>query len=412
MLTKEQNELLCRVGPGTPMGEVFRRYWIPACLSEEIAEPDGPPIRVRLLGEDLVAFRDTNGKVGLLDEYCSHRQASLFLGRNEECGLRCIYHGFKYDVDGNILDTPCEGPASMIKHMVKLTAYPIHEVNGVVWTYMGPHEKMPLIPNTHWFTAPREHVEVVKFKNECNYLQALEGDCDHPHTTYLHRRGDGLPEPEDTAPTFEVEHTFWGVRAVTYRMEQQQTRKRVRTNLFAYPFIGLIGGFAGSASPTEQMKNIHPIYQVPADDYNTTRYDMVVNLNKPHDGSYRAEYTHELNPDFTKVANKTNNYLQDRALMKTSVYSGIPFGNHTQDAAVTESMGAIMDRSKEHLGDSDSHIAAVRVGLLKALEAVQRGENPPGLVYDLEDNDIKYNDLYCITGAIEPDQTWKVLLEK
>jgi nitrite reductase/ring-hydroxylating ferredoxin subunit len=410
MLSTEQNELLCRVGPGTPMGEAFRRYWIPACLSEEISEPDGAPVRVRLLGEDLVAFRDTNGNVGLLAELCSHRQASLCFGRNEENGLRCIYHGWKYDVNGIILDTPCEPPASMIKQMIRHPAYPVREVNGIVWTYMGPTDRMPLLPNTQWFTAPSSHVEVVKFRNECNYLQALEGDCDHPHVTYLHRRGEGLPQPEDTAPSFEVEHTFWGVRAVTYRRVDGASDRMVRTNLFAYPFIGLIGGFAGG-SLAEQMRNIHPIYQVPADDYNTTRYDLIVNLNRPADGSYRDEYSHELKPDYTKVANKTNNYLQDRSLMKTSVYSGIPFGNHTQDAAVTESMGPIMDRTREHLGESDAHIAAVRVGLLRAVEAIQRGENPPGLVFEPEDNDARYADLYCLSGRVQAASNWRELLK-
>ena len=407
MLSKEQNELLCRVGPGTPMGEVFRRYWIPACLSEEIPESDGLPIKVRLLGEDLVAFRDTEGRVGLLAELCAHRQASLTLGRNEEGGLRCIYHGWKFDVNGQVLDTPCEPAQSMLRHMVRLPAYPCREVNGVVWTFMGPPEKMPLLPNTLWFTAPSTHVEVVKFKNECNYLQALEGDCDHPHVTYLHRRGEGLPAPLDTAPTFDVEHTFWGVRAVTYRGIDHDPRKMVRTNLFAYPFIGLIGGFNGATSQ-EQMRYIHPIYQVPADDFNTTRYDMIVDLNKPASGHYREEYSHELKPDYTKVANKTNNWLQDRELMKTSVYSGIPFGNHTQDAAVTESMGPIMDRTQEHLGQSDSHVVAVRQGLFKAIEAVQSGGDPPGVVFSEDQND--FSDLYCLSGPISADASWRRLL--
>jgi len=389
------------------MGEVFRRYWIPACLSEELPEADGAPIKVRLLGEDLVAFRDTSGNVGLLAELCAHRQASLTLGRNEEGGLRCIYHGWKFDTEGRILDTPCESDQSMIKYMVRLPAYPCREVNGIVWTYMGPPDKMPLLPNTLWFTAPRTHIEVVKFRNECNYLQALEGDCDHPHTTYLHRRGEGLIAPQDTAPSFDVEHTSWGVRAVTYRGIDNSNRKMVRTNLFAYPFIGLIGGFSGS-NPTEQMRYIHPIYQVPADDYNTMRYDMVVDMSKPADGRYRAEYSHELNPDWTKVANKTNNWLQDRALMKTSVYSGIPFGNHTQDAAVTESMGPIMDRTREHLGDSDSHVVAVRQGLFRALETVQEGGDPPGVFFSDEEND--FSDLYCISGPIPAAASWKELL--
>src|SRR5256886_14961309 len=158
MLPREENDLLTQVGPGKPMGELMRRYWIPALLSSEIAERDGAPVRVRLLGEDLVAFRDSQGRVGLLDEHCSHRGTSLFFGRNEECGLRCIYHGWKYDIHGNILDTPAEPANSMIKHHVKHTAYPCIEKNGVIMTYMGPKEKQPLLPNYEWFTLPADQV--------------------------------------------------------------------------------------------------------------------------------------------------------------------------------------------------------------------------------------------------------------
>src|SRR5712692_9034750 len=158
MLSVEDNELVCRVGPGTLMGELFRSYWLPAIRSVDLPEPDCPPVRTKLLGEDLVAFRDTNGRVGLLAEKCSHRRASLFYGRNEEYGLRCIYHGWKYDVDGNILDTPAEPAESMIKHHVKHQAYPCREVNGIIWTYMGPKEKMPLLPALPWITLPADHV--------------------------------------------------------------------------------------------------------------------------------------------------------------------------------------------------------------------------------------------------------------
>ena len=157
------------------MGEMFRRYWIPALLSEEIAEPDGPPVRVRLLGEDLVAFRNTEGRVGLLGEHCAHRGTSLYYGRNEECGLRCIYHGWKYDSDGKVLETPAEPPGSRVKEKVRHKAYPCKETSGVVFTYMGPAEKMPAFPQHEWLNVPSEHVTVNKFYVECNYLQSLEG---------------------------------------------------------------------------------------------------------------------------------------------------------------------------------------------------------------------------------------------
>ena len=174
MLSQEDNEMLTRTNTGTPMGELMRRYWMPALLSKELPEPDCPPIRVRLLGEDLVAFRDTEGRVGLLDAYCSHRRASLFYGRNEECGLRCVYHGWKYDVEGNVVDTPAEPPQSNLKNKVRHKAYPCREALGMVFTYMGPPERMPLFPDYEWLTLPLENVGVTKFFLECNYLQALE----------------------------------------------------------------------------------------------------------------------------------------------------------------------------------------------------------------------------------------------
>src|SRR3989449_8736072 len=158
MLPREENDLLTQVGPGKPMGELMRRYWIPALLSSEIAERDGAPVRVRLLGEDLVAFRDSQGRVGLLDEHCSHRGTSLFFGRNEECGLSCIYHGWKYDIDGNVLDTPAEPAESMIKHHVRHTAYPTYEKNGIIYTYMGPAEKQSLVPHYAWLSFEADQV--------------------------------------------------------------------------------------------------------------------------------------------------------------------------------------------------------------------------------------------------------------
>jgi len=166
---------------------MLRRYWIPALLSEEIPLPDCPPVRVRLLDEDLLAFRDSKGRIGLLDEYCSHRRASLFYGRNEECGLRCVYHGWKYDIEGNVLETPAEPPDSNLKHKVHHTAYSCREASGVIFTYMGPKDKMPLFPNFDWLMVPPDHVVVDKFFIECNYLQSLEGDCDIAHAAYLHR---------------------------------------------------------------------------------------------------------------------------------------------------------------------------------------------------------------------------------
>ena len=168
MLSREENELITRVAPGTPMGNAMRRYWIPALLAREIAEPDGPPVRVRLLGEDLVAFRDTEGRIGLLDEYCPHRRASLFFGRNEECGLRCVYHGWKFDVAGTCVDQLNEPAENRFQHKVHIAAYPTVELGGIVWAYLGPPERMPAAPKFAWTQVPQTHRHVTKVIQECN----------------------------------------------------------------------------------------------------------------------------------------------------------------------------------------------------------------------------------------------------
>ncbi len=187
MLSREENELVTRIGQGTPMGNAMRMYWIPALLSREIAEPDGSPVRVRLLGEDLVAFRDTEGRIGLMEEFCPHRRVSLYFGRNEECGLRCIYHGWKFDVAGNCVDMMNEPEEYDFKHKVRMTAYPTCELGGIVWAYLGPAEKMPPVPKFAWTQAPEAHRHVTKVIEECNWLQALEGGIDTSHAPILHR---------------------------------------------------------------------------------------------------------------------------------------------------------------------------------------------------------------------------------
>ena len=190
MLPKELNELLTRTGPGTPMGAFLRRYWLPALLSEEIPTPDCPPVQVRLLGEELVAFRDSEGRIGLLEEHCLHRGTSLFYGRNEECGLRCIYHGWKYDVAGRVLDTPAEPAGSTFKDRLQHVAYPTHEAGGMIFAYLGPPDKQPLFPSYSWAQLAPEHTYVTKSLLECNYLQGLEGECDSSHLSFLHREAN------------------------------------------------------------------------------------------------------------------------------------------------------------------------------------------------------------------------------
>ena len=187
MLSRDDNNLITQTNQGTPMGNLIRRYWIPALLSEEIPHNDCPPARVKLMGEELVAFRDSQGRIGLIGEHCAHRGTSLYFGRNEECGLRCIYHGWKFDVDGNVLETPAEPSGSDFGKKLHHTAYPTHEANGVIYAYLGPREKMPLFPNYEWTQVPLNYSYVTKCLLECNYLQGLEGECDSSHLSFLLR---------------------------------------------------------------------------------------------------------------------------------------------------------------------------------------------------------------------------------
>jgi phenylpropionate dioxygenase-like ring-hydroxylating dioxygenase large terminal subunit len=259
----------------------MRRYWLPALLGDELPEPDCAPVRVKLLGEDLVAFRDSDGRVGLLDEFCAHRNASLFFGRNEECGLRCIYHGWKYDVDGRIVDTPVEPEDSNIRHHVRQTAYPCREINGVVFAYMGPAAKMPPLPDLPCITLPPEQVCIgSKMLNECNWLQALEGDCDSSHSAYLHRRESGeginIARSRLNRPTTEVEVTAWGVRNATIHPYDDAT-SHVRTNVFVLPCVGNV---PVGRTIEGSLDLIHTIWQVPRDDETVWRYDFM--LDRSH----------------------------------------------------------------------------------------------------------------------------------
>ena len=245
MLSREENELLTRTGPGTAMGEVMRRYWIPALLAREIAEPDGPPVRVRLLGEDLVAFRDSDGRIGLLDEYCPHRRASLWFGRNEECGLRCVYHGWKFAVDGSCVDQMNEPEENQFKHKVRLTAYPTYELSGLVWAYMGPPEKIPPLPKFAWTQAPETHRHVSKVIQECNWLQGLEGGLDTSHAPILHRllkdnAGRGGIKPSNPyvragAPRLVVDITDYGYQYTGIR-RLGHAEMHARTYHYILPF--------------------------------------------------------------------------------------------------------------------------------------------------------------------------------
>ena len=386
MLTQEQNEFLTRTGPGTPMGELFRRYWIPALLDSELPERDGPPVRVRLLRESLVAFRDSEGRVGIIDEFCAHRGVSLWFGRNEECGLRCAYHGWKYDVNGQCVDLPSE-PGERVRSRIKLKSYPSAELGGVIWVYMGPPEEKPPLPNFEWVHLPASHRVITKRWQESNYLQALEGGIDSSHVSFLHR-GDLASDPfhrntagakfaKSTKTTFELVDAPGGM-LIGARRDADAGNYYWRITQWIMPWYTLIPPYAGNAL------NGHA--WVPMDDENCMAWSMTFHPTQPIPAEHVAlikdgNGVHaELIPGtFRPVANRANDYLIDRAKQKNGRhYSGVK-GLAMQDASIQESQGTIADRSKEHLVATDRAIVAARQRLLKAGNEVQNGGKAPGL---------------------------------
>ena len=263
MLSREENELLTRTGAGTPMGELMRRYWIPALFADQLAERDGPPVRVKLLGERLVAFRDTEGRIGLLDERCPHRTASLFFGRNEECGLRCVYHGWKFDVAGNCVDQPSEPEGSNFRHKVKVTSYPCVERGGLIWTYMGPPQMKPAFPEIEWTQVPATYRVVTRHMQECNWLQALEGGFDVTHLAFLHR---GTADVLHSRP-FHVPSRYEVVRADFGLISASGRETPDGMSWFANPML----------MPFHKIISVEPLGAhawVPIDDENTMNYSV------------------------------------------------------------------------------------------------------------------------------------------
>ena len=416
MLPREENDLITQVGPGTPLNTVMRRYWIPALLSREILEPDCPPVRVRLLGEDLVAFRDSEGKVGLLGEHCPHRGASLFFGRNEECGLRCIYHGWKMDVEGRVLDTPAEPEGSTLKDKVRHTAYPCHEAAGIVFAYMGPKDRIPLLPNYEWTRVPLDHLYVTKSLQDCNYLQGLEGECDSSHLSYLHRafrdekRGGGDPDMygRDGAPELEGVETDYGVRMISCRNAGDGIAY-LRVSNFVLPCYGFVptGGLKGNS----EGYTIHA--HVPIDDEHSMRFNIFFRRNRAVAQS-EQRLDDEFNPDFTKVRNIHNNYLIDREEQRHETFLGLGKSFVIHDSCATESMGPRFDRTREHLGVGDITVIALRKRLLSIVRAVEAGNEPPHLIMIPEHNDMRH--VACIVttipASIDPKRHIAELLTK
>jgi phthalate 4,5-dioxygenase len=397
MLSPEENDLLTRVGPTTPMGDLIRQYWIPALMSSELPAPDGPPLRVRLLGENLIAVRTGSGTVGLLAHACPHRGASLFFGRNEAEGIRCVYHGWKFDVQGRCVDMPSEPPDRNFKDKVRARAYPCIERNGIVWTYMGPREEPPPLPDLEPNMLPDAQTEIWTALRECNWVQALEGDIDTCHLGLLHLGSvspdDVLPGTfdyyavYDRAPRYKVVDTDCGTMYGAYRPAAEDTYYW-RIAQFLFPFYTLI--------PTGELgTQILVRAWVPVDDHHTMFWSIAVPRTRlgadgrrstkngqPFPGSTgRPEFlpnTTDWLGRWRLKANAANDYGIDREAQRTQSYTGID-GIHLQDQAITESMGPIIDRSQEHLGTSDAMIIRTRRRLMRAAMNLRDGVAPPAV---------------------------------
>ena len=417
MLSAEENDLLCRVEGDAPMGALVRRHWIPACMSEEVAQPDGPPVRVRLLGEDLVAFRDTQGRLGVVDEHCPHRRASLALGRNEECGLRCLYHGWKIDVEGNVVDRPselCEGDRA--PKPVRQKAYPSHEAGGFVWVWMGPADQMREFEPPAWAPSSEIRTSIVKMHVRCNWAQVLEGAIDSAHSSSLHATdmvpaqvdsasatsSEWLRPSTDKAPRLQVQRTDFGFRYVAIRhpINDADTHDYLRITLFVAPFTVLI--------PPNNLYQLS-ILNIPLDDTNTMFYFIAWSEGEGIDqDAWRkfcaAEIGVDLDGAFRPIRTRANNYLQDRDAMKHGSHTGI-VGIPNQDAAMWETMGPIADRSRERLGASDIAIVQFRRIMIEAAKKLREG----GLAIGTAPTHVPHVKLKSFEGIVSKSTQWTTL---
>ena len=399
MLTTEENKLLTQTGPLTAMGNLFRHYWMPALLSEELPEIDGDPVKITILGEFLLAFRDSNGRVGIVDRRCPHRGADLFFGRNENCGLRCVYHGWKFDVDGNCVELPTAPKGSRFKEKVTLLSYPTKETAGIIWVFMGPKtSELPEIPKQEFTLLPEENIFVSKKWQECNWAQSLEGGIDTAHLSFLHMpspnfsknsgnksivSGAALSDQgtdnrirwvkEDPCPKFTVLRHDAGLLLGAARKADNEDIYW-RTTQFLIPNYA----YAPNAFPGETQ---HGQCWVPIDDHSCWIFCYSWNSERPLTDEERKKFKKgfsihaEVNEDYLPLRRLSNNYLMNRDDQRLNSYTGIQ-GVSEQDAAIQNSQGKIVDRSLEHLGPTDVGIIEFRKLMLNLAKALKKGQMP------------------------------------
>lgn len=396
MLSRDDNALMCSVGAGTPMGNAMRRYWVPVLSSYQLPAPDADPLRVEIFGEKLVAFRDSNGVVGILDEHCCHRSASLALGRVEGCGIRCLFHGWKFAVDGTVMETPNVSNPKF-KERFKARAYPVREAGGIIWTYVGPAELEPPFPHWPYFDYAPERRLSVTFVVPANYVQVQEALVDSSHLTILHQDAFKRTVAADidfvanvgaatqqADPRIEAEPTTFGFHYVALR-PQPDSRAEARVTSFVAPFhiLNANGDFVGMIVPIDDHRTLHHFVWW-SDTKDIGREPLAsaqleyVGLDEPtlHKAGLHPSSWHEAGKPTVY-----NNFLQDREAMRHGSYSGLPIF-FPEDSAIMASMGPIRDRSKERLAPCDAAIALLYRTLLSVARKNEAGEEPPGLSVD------------------------------
>lgn len=383
MLSVEDNKLLTETDKGKPMGELFRRYWIPALSSAELPRPDCPPVRVKLLGEYLIAFRQTNGEIGLVEEYCPHRKASLYFGRNEENGIRCAFHGWKFDHTGKCVDMPSEPPGSKLINKACLTSYPCKEYGGIIWTYMGPKDEIPEFPEFEWGNYSSAHRVVTKFIQRCNYVQGIEANMDSAHLSFLHRgvigrltgdHSNPLNAQMDTVvnPKIETKRTPYGLLIGAAR-EREDGNTYWRVSHFIAPCITLI--------PRREGAPGHAQAWVPMDDLNCYSFAITWHPDRPLNDEelYSIKAGHTIHPimnpgSLIPALNIENDYMINRELQASGAsFSGVST-TAAQDACVIESTRGIPDRTTEILGTSDIAIIQMRRLLMENARKLRDGQ--------------------------------------
>jgi phthalate 4,5-dioxygenase oxygenase subunit len=388
MLSHQENQLLTQVGAGTPVGELFRRFWIPVLLAEELPRADSDPVRARILGEDLIAYRDTSGRVGLLASNCPHRGASLFFGRNEESGLRCVYHGWKFDLTGACVDMPNEPAESDFRTKVKAVAYPTVERGGLIWAYMGPAERQPPPPDLEFTLVPDNQRYVTKYPLDCNYMQGMEGELDSSHVSFLHStlqpKENQINDPlfgnnlldlvaRDGHPRFTVVNTDYGL-VIGASRDAGDGNLYWRITQWLMPCFTLV--------PGDPHGTLLCQMRIPVDDEHHWLFRLRWNAFRPLPDEELTAYKRgggffatQIPGSYQTAANKSNDYLIDRHKQRTVNYSGME-SVPIEDTAMMESMGPIYDRTQEHLGTSDVAVISTRRRIIDAARQLTEGLEP------------------------------------